>query len=89
MNKFMIIFLLISNSAYAFDFKGVEVGKYISETEIKDKLYVMCHQSSEDYPAYCAGSKETIAGQDAKIRVMLSNENVVESISVVFLLERL
>ena len=83
MNKFLILLLLVSQSAFAFDFKGIEIGSKVEVEAVEKTLSTECHDGSTGWDVVCIG-KTTIIGNDADIFVTLDRDHVVQSISLTF-----
>jgi hypothetical protein len=82
MNKYLFPLLLISGSAFGFDFKGIELGKVSSYEAVSNALLIQCRDEASGN-VICYGDT-TIVGRPAKAYVSLNSEKIVENISVKF-----
>lgn len=82
MNKYLLMLLLISGSAFGFDFKGIELGSTSSYEAVGNTLLIQCRDDASGSVS-CIGDT-TIVGRPAKAYVSLNSEKIVENISVKF-----
>ena len=75
--------LFASNLAFAYDFKGIEVGAKTDLETLRSKLALECINDVTGPGFYCVGNT-TIIERKAKLSVFLSHEYIVENISVNF-----
>lgn len=81
--RFILLALLFSTNAIAYDFKGVEIGKFISTEDISNKLTAKCLDNKEQGGIYCRGDT-TIVGYKADVFITADKANIVQTINVTF-----
>jgi len=81
--KLLAISLFASNIAFAYDFKGIEVGAKVDRDTIADKLGVRCMDSKQEPGGFCFG-ETTITQTKAEVHVNYDADNIVERISLTF-----
>lgn len=79
----LTIALLASNTALAYDFKGIEVGTKTELSTFTNKLGLECINDVTGPGFYCVGAT-TITERKAKLSVFIDPNYTVESISVNF-----
>jgi hypothetical protein len=82
MKKYLLPLLLISGSAFGYDFKGIELGSTSSYEAVSNTLSIKCHESKNG-KVWCGG-ETTIVGNPAKAHINLSSDKTVEAISIKF-----
>ena len=83
MKKLLLICLLASAPAFAFDFKGIEVGNKYDLASLSNKHGLACDRMFTGEAYYCKGNT-TIVGADAKIFISLNLDFYIDSITVNF-----
>lgn len=85
-NKYITIpalaLMLLCNKSFAFDFKGIELGKPSTYENVSNTLLIQCHDEPSG-AVWCSG-KTTIVGDEAKAHVSINDKKIVETISVKF-----
>ena len=83
MIKLFLGLLMFSNVAFAFDFKGIEVGERTLVETIENTLLIECRDGSSGWDVWCEG-KTTIVGSDAEAFVKMDKNHIVQSIAIKF-----
>lgn len=77
----LLICLSLSINAFAFDFKGIDIGSTIKPEALFEKFNATCDETEEAIS--CSGNT-TIVGRSATVFVKMSKEHEVNVISIKF-----
>lgn len=80
----LIATILLSTSAQAFDFKGIELNRPATKEEIQSKLYKSRCMNPAGGGITCFSTNETIAGKPAQVFVEVGEDGLVRTILVKF-----